>query len=893
MVCLITMASALYAQKMADTLVVNEVFEEKDLRDVIRYMQKKYDLKVAYESQLVREIKVNTVIRNANVDEAWKKILEGTELTHQFLDDRKMILRRKKAKEVNDETRNKEHNITHSTPYTFAGIIRDRETGETVPYATVVVAGTSRGTAANQNGFFSLTGLSSPQDLLVIKHLGYAPATIKIDTFQNTEIALQPVASLLEEVSVTDGVTGLIALTGKAGQTVVNPKEAGNLPQIGETDVFRSMQLLPGISIADETSASLSIRGSTHDQNLVLFDGFTIYHLDHLYGFFSSLNTDAIKDIRVYKGGFDARYGGRASSVIDITGKTGNQLKPAVSLGLNLLSANVAAETPIGDKATAFVSFRRSYTDVLQTQLFNTLFDYASNELPRLNAGVRESPAQTRDDSFYYFDVNGKFSYRFSDHDKISLSFYQGKDESKESTQLKLTAPNAMYQEDFREEYQMGNTGLGLQWNRIWGNRLFSTLSLGYSQYFKDYRSDLSASVEDVDGVTSEASVFLSRENELDEFSGRLDFEYNMNEKHFLEFGVYTIDNSIRYTDETNIRVATRELKAEGAQTGAYVQDTYKPLENLQVTLGIRNTYYSLTNQLYFEPRLSVKYELTDGLHLKGATGRYYQFISQAETSLPTNFNQDFWVLMGSEGIPVLSANHYVGGISYMKEGWMLDAEVYRKDMQGLIRADYENSIEENNLRPLWNYNHLITNGEGKVTGLDMMIRKTWEKYTPTLSYSLATVKHQYDEINGGERFYADNDQRHELKFINEWNLHPWTFSLNWIYGSGRPYSIPTEIISENGISRFVYGEKNNERLPVYHRMDVSGAYEFKLGKGLGNVGFSLFNLYDRNNVGNRSFLFDRFDIFQQGRILQVKQVIAIDQILLGRTFSLFINFKF
>ncbi len=891
-VCLLVISPAIYAQQKADMMVTNEVFAQKKLPEVIRYMRKKYHLKIAYESKVVRGISVNTVIHHTNVDQAWDMILQGTPLTHQWMGEGKVVLRQRKSAATAKATR--DIKPTNSSYYTFAGMIRDEETGEAIPYASVSVAGTSRGTATNQNGFFTLAGLCHPQDSLLVEHLGYTPAMVNANSLltASTDISLQPLVSVLKEVSVAEDVTRLIGLTGKAGQMVVNPKETDNLPQIGEADVFRSMQLLPGISIADETSASLSIRGSMPDQNLVLFDGFTIYHLDHLYGFFSSLNTDAIKDIRVYKGGFDARYGGRISSVIDITGKSGNRLKPSFNAGLNLLSANAAIEMPIGNKATAFVSFRRSYTDLVQTPLFNTLFDYASNDLPKLDAAVKENTVQSEARTFYYYDMNGKFSYHFSENDRLSLSFYAAKDATKESTQLALMASHIAYQEDSREDYQLGNTGVGLQWSRVWSNRLFSTLSFGYSRYFKDYHYHLEAYAA-AESDTTTTSQFISRDNDLKELSGRLDFEYTVNEKHFVEFGLYTTANGIQYQDETNSPPDTREIKAEGLQAGMYVQDTYKPLPNVQATLGIRNTYNTQTGQLYVDPRLSVRYEMTEGFYLKGAIGRYHQFISQAETSLPTHFNQDFWVLSTRETIPDLSANHYIGGLSYIKNGWLLDVEAYRKDMQGLIRAKFSHSIEEHNLRSFWNYSHLTTHGEGQVTGLDVMIRKTWSLYTPTLSYSLATGRHSYEEINEGKLFYANNDQRHELKFVNQWHMSSWTFSLNWLYGSGRPYSAPTDIITENGTSTIVYGEKNNRRLPAYHRMDASAAYAFQFGRGSGKIGVSVFNLYGHNNIGNRSFLLDNLEVFENGTSGASDKVVTTDQKLLGRTFSVFVRVNF
>ncbi|WKN33880.1 TonB-dependent receptor [Porifericola rhodea] len=849
-------------------------------------MQRTYHLKIAYERKLVKPYRVEVVLEEQTQAEAWQAILSATPLTCLHLGEGRMVIRRKAVYHQAAEPEKVE------TSYTYAGVVKDSETGERIPYASVSVLGTPLGTVANQEGFFSLSQLSASQDSLKVSHLGYSSTICSLDKKAkgHQEVKLEPAYALLEEVEIKERPTiGLLAFTPKSGQHIINTTKTNQLPQIGERDVFRSLQFLPGVSIADETSASLSVRGSSPDQNLVLFDGFTIYHLDHLYGFFSSLNADAIKDIRIYKGGFGAKHGGRASSLIDISGKSGNQYRSGGSLGLNLLSANFSAETPWGEKGTAFIAFRRSYTDVFQSGLYQNLISYTEQETPSLLPGIL-NPIRERDESFYYYDANIKLSYRPSDDDKLSLSFYQGADDYEMSSTLAVNTNRIGFQEDIDEQFYIANTGVGLQWNRIWNKKLFSSLNLGYSNYASQYDMEMNVLQAESEEML-DRSFNTERENTLDEYTAKLDFEYTPTVEHQLDFGLFNTYNAILYQDQ-NSRQSIR-LQNRGSQTGGYIQHIYRPLAGFSMTSGLRTTYYSLDNQLYLEPRLSFNFEIQENMYLKGSAGQYYQFLNKANSDLGKGFEQDFWVLSGNKSMPVLSAQQYMIGLSYTKNEWMLDAEVYLKNMQGLALGNYESFVETNATRPYWSFNKIIADGSAKVKGIDLMLSRSWEHNTTTVSYSLASNRQQFDEINEGAAFFADEDQRHEFKWASQWDFHPWTFSLNWIYGSGQPYSAPTEISSENGLTKLVYSEKNNNRLPAYHRMDASASYQFNIGRNKAELGVSLFNLYNQQNIGDRSFLFDRFGFYQSERNRQLVQLISVDQLLLNRTLSVFLNFRF
>ncbi|MEM6841240.1 MAG: TonB-dependent receptor [Bacteroidota bacterium] len=873
------------AQGTHQSLQITEVFEGEPLLDVIKHMQRKYQLKIAYERRLVRPYKVRVALQQMSLEESWRAILAETPLTFMLLGNGRVVIRR--APTFQDPGR------TASLPeYTYAAIVKDQETGERIPYASISLAGTSQGVVANQDGFFSLSYAPSIQDSLVISHLGYAPTIIPVDQSNaKGEIDLRPTISVLNEVEISENPSiGLTTFSAKSGQSIVNPTAVGRLPQLGEKDIFRSLQFLPGISMANETAAKLGIRGSTPDQNLVLYDGFTIYHLDHLYGFFSSINADAIKDVRIYKGGFDAKYGGRTSGIIDITGKSGNQNSPSASVGVNLLSMNLQTETPLGENGSAFVALRRSYTDLLQSGQFNTLIAYANNDLPPLLPGIsRFTPDE--EESFYYHDAHVKLNYRPSSQDQVSLSFYQGGDDYSNHSSLQLRATDINLLDDRQETHQLGNTGVGVRWNRIWSDRLFSTSSFGYSHYYTNYEFTVNSQEDD---VVNQQNVFsLERENRLEEYTSKLDFEYHLHPDHQLDFGLFSTFNETVFTDQNSLSETTSTFQNQGWQNGFYLQHNFSPLDQLTITSGLRNTHYSVTNQLYFEPRLSVSYELPSGLTLNGATGQYYQFINQAQADLGLNFDQDYWFLSGNGDGSLLSSQHYIGGLRYGKNSWVLEAEVYRKYTEGLTQGNFESYVNSNSTQPYWNFNRLISGGKSIVNGLDAMITKAGKNYTATVSYSLSSSIQQFEELNGGEAFYADEDQRHEFTFLSQWEWQPWTFSLNWMYGSGQPYSAPSTLDTENGRTRLVYSERNSNRLPAYHRMDISAGYQFRIGQGQAKVGASVFNLYNHQNIGDRAFILDRLGVYQRSRRASAVQLVPVDQLLLGRTFSLFFNIKF
>ena len=318
---------------------------------------------------------------------------------------------------------------------TISGIVKDKESGETLPFANVFVKDTNIGTTTNEDGFFTLFNVPSETSTLQVQYIGYKVEILVLNqeiVKNKIIILLIPDDNQLDEVVVSnDPGQQIVKMNKNVSQISLSPKKLASIPNLGEKDIFRAIQLIPGVSGTNESSSGLYVRGGTPDQNLVLLDGFTVYHVDHFYGFFSAFNSGAIKDIQLYKGGFPAEYGGRISSVMDLTGKTGNSNKFSLSAGLSLVSANATLEIPIGDKANLLIAGRRSYTDILKSGLYNSIFDLYNdsnqtngNILPNFN-GFQQNQTQP---TFYFYDLNTKFSYKPSDKDIISISIYNGED---------------------------------------------------------------------------------------------------------------------------------------------------------------------------------------------------------------------------------------------------------------------------------------------------------------------------------------------------------------------------------------------------------------------------------------------------------------------------------
>ncbi len=666
------------------------------------------------------------------------------------------------------------------------------------------------------------------------------------------------------------------------------------LPNVGEADVSRALQLLPGIS-GNESSSGLFVRDGTPDQNLILLDGFNIYHVDHFFGFFSAFNINAIKDVQMYKGCFPAKYGGRTSSVLELTGKSGDVQGVRFGTGASFLSANAAVEIPfIKDKGSILLVARRSYTDVLESPLYKDIFDLLESDETTLG------PYQVKLDnkpSFYFWDANGKISLRPNDKDVFTYSFYYGKDFLDNSangafevrTPLDSAADVNMDNDDLSG---WGSWGTSAKWSRQWNDKYYTNLVAAYSDYYSNREDSnnihirmevINNSVIPDTTIEIATDVLVEEDNNVRDFTTRLENIVHLSKENSLEYGAQVTWTNTLFDLSVKLprgNLMDTVMDGNAMLYAGYIQDKWRLFNRLTLLPGIRFSYFDETEKPYFEPRISMQLELIEHLRFKTAWGLYYQFVNRILREDVMSGSRDFWVLSDVDDPKVSSAQHIISGLSYDHPFFLIDVEVYYKILGDLSIF----SQRQTSQGPGGNY---FIGGDGIAKGIDLLLQKKTGNYTGWIGYSLSRVEHTFPLINEGKPFPASHDQTHEIKFINSFSIKHWDFSATWIYGTGKPFTKPDGqyLMSwpDGTVDTIVHvSAMNAQRLPDYHRLDLSVTFNFNIRERFNtSLGVSVFNVYNRENVWNREFEYIE------------KNLVQTDNLFMGITPSLFLNFKF
>ena len=743
--------------------------------------------------------------------------------------------------------------ISLSAQSTISGKVVEKGSKEALPFATVLIEGSSSGVATNLDGFFSLVNVDTDNLILEVRFVGFETKKVEIVKDKSFyQIELEPLDSELEEVVVTANAYKIFDATSGISATTLSTKKLALLPSVGEPDIFRSLQMLPGVSSTSENSSGLFIRGGTPDQNLTLLDGMTVYKVDHFFGFFSAFNSNVIKDVRLFRGAFPARYGGRTSGVVELTGKTGSFEKAQGSFNVSLLSVGGHVELPIGNKMSLLVGGRRSYSEIIKGGLFEDLLGNLTSQETFENTQLENATNIATEPDFYFFDWNTKLSYRPSDRDIITLSTYSGKDFLDESQQV-----NDLITDEIELDYQLGeltdwgNRGVSTKWSRQWSPKIYTNILFAGSEYFSNYQRDEEVLLTNL----AEDSTLFDRvrqtveDNSVIDLSVRADLEWQMSLKTKLEFGFSITDNQIDYDNVRDDTVAILNRDQNATYSSFYVSGESGIGSKLNFTTGLRVSKYTYESGLLLEPRLNLSYDLTPELKLKSAYGKHYQFANQIVNQNISEGSREFWLLSDDELIGLGSATHYVLGASYKRNGWVFDVESYYKDLEGItefslqFRRGLEDTVDE-----------LFRTGDGTTKGVEFLIQRDLGKYSGWVSYTLSDVQNQFPDLNDGFAFRPLHYQRHEFKMVHTFELGEWNLATNFIYGSGRPFSEPTnryqiELLDGRSLQYIGIGARNASLNPAYIRLDISARYDFDIGKSDANIGLSLFNLLGRRNI--------------------------------------------
>lgn len=766
--------------------------------------------------------------------------------------------------------------------FTLTGAIKDHSTGEALPFASIQIKNTTKGVSSNADGYFTFQKVPTDTSTLTVQYVGYEKTDVYLSPMVNKKnfiIELNPSSQTLQAVNII-GVREDVVLSKKEDVSVIKmtPKKLEQLPNLGERDVMRSFQLMPGVSASNESSSGLYVRGGTPDQNLVLYDGFTVYHVDHLYGFFSAFNSNALKDVQLYKGGFESRFGGRLSSVTEITGKDGNQKKFNIGGDLSLLSMNVFAEIPIGEKFSSVIAFRRSYKGPIYDKIFEKFNNSSSSTTgstqPTGGPGGMGPRQQENKITSFFYDLNGKFTYKPTSRDIISLSIFNGTDKLDNSSSFSAPSfgnTSSNFSMSSTDLTKYGNIGSSLKWSRKWADKFYGNTIFSYSNYYSDRDRSQTRTTSNSSGEETTTSSGIFENNDLKDYSLKSDYQWDLFNFSQLQFGVFGTYFDIDYTYAQNDTTTVLDKHNKAYLGGAYIQNKFKLFKNrVQFVPGIRTSYFETTKQLYNEPRASLSINVTDKFTLKGATGKYYQFANRVTREDILSGSKDFWLLSDGSSVPVSSAIHYIGGISYETNNYLFSTEAYYKQIENLT----EYSLRFNASPGGVSYSENFFTGEGYARGIEFLMQKKSGKFNGWISYTIGEARNKLD-VYSDTYYPANQDVTHEFKIVALYKYKRWDFSATWVYATGRPYTAPSgaySITLLDGSTQdfFTVTSKNSLRLPDYHRADISANYKLLKGsKGdkkrreIGYIGFSVFNLYNRTNTWYKQYSIEEGEVIE------------------------------
>jgi ferric enterobactin receptor len=855
-------------------------FSNIPLSQALIEVSKQFNIKVAFDSERLSSVKVDGEFNGSSADDFMKNLLNNSGFDFKFMYDRYLIVEKERGRNTESSGKNQ-----------IIGSVSDKENGEHLPYASIILYNKNLLTSASENGSFCLKDISSGPVHMMVSYIGYFPVdtTITIAApLLTVDIKMLRRTRLLDTIFVNGNSLEMVDLRNDVDfATTIDPARLIDLPVLAETDIFRMLQLLPGVSYA-ENSSGLNIRGGTSDQNLVLFDGQTLYNLSHFYGVVSAINPNVVKDLQIYKGGYDSRFGERVSGIIDITGKSGNLVKPTVYGDINLLDANIAAELPITRKLTMIAAVRRSYSDIYSTEFSNDLFTRNISSLRRDSTTL---VTQTKP-SYSFYDYNAKLTYRIDNLENISVSVYGGKDDVLNSYGQDSRRFN-IYSTD---RNSWSNYGVSATWVKQWKKSLYTNLQLGTSGYSNDFSNSTTI---DHPSAQNEYHRFLPdtfnifntyNQNQLSDVYFSFRNNYNVSRRHELNSGILVRNNNIFYHKDADRIYIYDNTKQSALTSTIYLQDKILLSDKLIIKPGFRISYYSGKKKFYPEPRLSVNYKFSESLSARLAAGRYYQFISQVLAQQETGYNKNFWVLADDSLHPAISSNHFIAGFTAEKGRFMFDAEVYFKTFTGLqeyifLSQYLKNSDFQNYFPKKGNQNSEYTapsryvTGEGKSYGIDILLRYKSRIYTSWISFSLSRSLQHFQQINNNLEIPSPADQPYQLSWTNMISLGKWNFSTITLFSSGKPYidfthsSVYPEIV------------RNYERLPYYFRSDVSVNYNFSILKMKFKTGATVYNIFNTQNyfdINNRKFDFEN-NSFSETALIQSQSL----------SLNLFIHFIF
>jgi len=854
---------------------VNIQMKNVTIESVLTEIEKQTEYRFFYDSEAVKVSDAVTVSWSSKtVSDALTELFSGRGIAFRLI-ERQIVLY---VAPIN--TGATQTNTRRTTPrFTVSGFMRDSLTTESLISATVYNAANRAGTSTNLYGFYSLT-LPAGEVELVYSYVGYNSQTVSFQLRRDTTININLSGSVhLQEVAITADRTSRIQETTQMSATNVPVAQIKSLPAfLGEVDVLKILQLLPGIQSGNEGSSGLYIRGGGPDQNLILLDGVPVYNASHLFGFFSVFNADVINNVDIIKGGFPARYGGRASSVLDISMKEGNMQEFHGVGSVGLVSSKLTLEGPIiKDKTSFIVSGRRSYNN----NLINSTFALDNRQI---NEDVSMN--------YYFYDLTAKINHRFSEKDRIYLSAYMGNDRFNMHDDVQFANDSMSHNRQSKGEMKWGNITASFRWNHIFTNRLFSNITLAYSRYrYNDFLKKENLQIYDrfhIDMLTGHEDHIIDNRHEYYEFLnesgiqdwiGKITFDYLPSPNHYVRFGVNATYHTfniganafyeLKHKEIINGEQFIREERTIGNignlisskiyawEHSIYTEDDIRLTERLKTNVGLHWSAFNVGDKFHnvLQPRISVRYLFTAQLSAKASYSRmaqYLHLLSNSGIGLPT----DLWVPSTAMLRPQTSNQVATGLAQNFREAYEISIEGYYKTMNNVLELSEGSGFFDGK-----SWDKRVVQGTGRSYGVELFTQKKTGSLTGWIGYTLSWTDRLFDDLNNGKRFPYKYDRRHDISIAASKRFGRMIeMSGAWVFGTGHALTPPVGIYHADDPlnlydkhaywtdSYFDYGERNSYRMKAYHRLDLSITFTLQTKRVEHKLVAGAYNAYNRKN---------------------------------------------
>ena len=790
----------------------NKSFAQKTetlpLDSFLIYLENRFDVVFTYADVNVEGKYISIAKEDLGLNEYLRELEEQTGLIFQRVDPRYIAIQ-KSISEIR-----------------LSGIIIDKSTGEKLTGAAVYSE--ENHTISNDKGFFSIVLNKEEDSLLIIRHVGYEPLHLDQDEWKRDTSVFEmvPDIQVLEEVKLNYISRGILKLPDGALQ--LNVRNLELLPGLTEPDVLHVVQVLPGIHSVNETVSDINTRGGTNDQSLVLWDGVKMYQSGHFFGLISAFNSHLIHKTRIIINGTSAFYDEGVSGTIDMHLQDNIVKDFEVSAGINMLGADIIARIPVAEKLSLILSARHSINDIVETPAYKSYYKRAFEHTGMMLTQPGTDTTVDIYQDFSFYDVSAKLLYDLSENDKIRWSVLnnQNRIEYEESA----TIQDSLYNRE--SLLRQSNLLSKLGYSRSWSENHTTDLSAYFSGYFLE-----GSNVSFLDNQNH------IQENEVLDWGLKLESKNKINQKISLSSGYQFKEVGIRNLDNIRKPNYTRDVKDVLRIHSLYTEAEFEELiRKLYIRTGLRTNYFPEFKKILFEPRVALSYDLTGHISLEALAERKSQYTTQ-QVDYQTDFlgiEKRRWVLSNNESVPLLTSWQFSLGMQYNRNNFLFSIEGYKKKVEGIISPSqgFQNQFQ-----------YIYSTGEYDARGIELLLNKRFKKSTTWLTYSLAENDYYFEEFDPSE-FPNNLDIRHSLSIGGSFSFKDFEFSAGFNYRSGRPYTKPVQD-DLNEFNEIIYEEPNSSRLKDYARADVSAKYNFKIKAMKAEIGFSIWNILNRDNIYN------------------------------------------